>query len=297
LSSLASRCTTDESDWHGLLMKIFVTSDLLWRSSTKGDRAVVEMSRWLKLQVQENDLLLLLGNAAETTDDFRDVLSLFHALPCAKSAILGNREAWSRTEASSWDKRNAMVHILRGMGFSHLEDQPMQFGSLGVCGAMGWYDYSLRDDIEVPLSAYQNKIFPGHALPSWNDALYAKWGQTDETVTQNQIDLLRQHLDSLSACKYVIACLHHLPHKDLLLGPRFLMPKLVRYANAFQGSQRFHDLFSHYPNIRWAFCGHIQNGKRITASHIRYASVGSTAEKKELLILEGDKLTVRFFAP
>lgn len=276
-------------------MRVFITSDLLWHANTRGDRATLELSRWLKEQAVSSDVLMILGNTAEGPDDFRDVLSLFSGVECTRLALCGNREIWSRTETLSSDKKAAMSHIMGTMGFRHLEDEPFVNGSLGICGVMGWYDYSLRDDIEVPLTAYQNKIFPGHTLPSWNDALYAKWGLPDEVITQQQLDRLQRQLTTLSECKYVLVGIHHLPTRELLQGPRFLMPKLVRYASAFQGSQRFQELLETFPNVRWTFCGHIQNSKKVTQGHVRYVSVGSTPERKEVLILEGDKLTIRYF--
>lgn len=277
-------------------MKVFVTGDLLWHSSTRGDRAVVEMSRWLKDEVRPEDVFLSLGNMAESPDDFREILSLFHGLHCRKLALCGNREIWTRTDTPSHEKKAAMAHIMGTMGFGHLEDEPFCVGSLGICGVMGWYDYSMRDDIEVPLSAYQNKTFPGHSLPSWNDALYAKWGISDEAVTQLQVERLERHLKALHSCHHILVGTHHLATRELLVGPRFLMPKVVRYANAFQGSQRFHQVLCAHPNVRWVFCGHIQHSKRVNVDHIRYASLGSTAERKEVLVLEGDRLTIRYFA-
>jgi len=276
-------------------MRVFATSDLHLGTDRRGDRAVRALVRYLQDIGTPKDVLMILGDLGTSNSDIARCLNYFASFPGNKLAVAGNHDIWVTPEEGqdSTDQYRQLAQICQQQGFTLLDQESAVVNDIGFIGTMGWYDYSFRDLPGVPLEAYRDKIFPGESKPCWTDARLVRWSFSDEVVVEQQLHYLQGQLDRLEG-KQVVVGMHHVPTKSLLWHPRRVVPAKWRFRNAFLGNRRFEKLFTEYADrIAYVLCGHIHSRSSTIIQGIPYASIGSTYEKKELVILGPGKRTTR----
>jgi 3',5'-cyclic AMP phosphodiesterase CpdA len=276
---------------------MFFASDLHYGVDPAGDAAVRSLAGYLRApRAGKDDLLILVGDLASDDATLRDCLALFRAFPGRKFAVAGNHDVWTEIEPSSWTRYRRLSRFFRIAGFHPLEDEPAVVGDgIGIAGSMGWYDYSFRDpQLRIPYAAYRAKTYPGQSGPIWNDALCVRWGMPDEEMTTWQVEKLDRHLADLAGCKEKILAIHHVPTKRLLYHPRWMVPRDVRFANAFLGSERFARVAcAHGAGL--VVNGHIHLAGTTFISGTQFASIGGDYGKKQLIIRKDGRLSRRMF--
>jgi len=272
---------------------IYVASDLHYDAqhpSFQGNVAVRRMAARLNANGTSQDLFCLAGDLGADETSMHECLNLFDGFAGQKCAVAGNHDIWVDPGQDSWEKFQASSKIFRKHGFHALEDEPLRWHGWGVAGTMGWYDYSFGDDPEIPLDAYRAKVFPEVGSAMWSDAAHVHWNLSDEEATLLFARKLAAHLQKLADEKQVLVITHHLPTKDLLFHPRWMVPRQWRFLNAFLGSEQFGHVIDAHANIRCAISGHIHLAREIRSEQTLFATAGSDYDNKDLLQYDGFKL-------
>jgi putative phosphoesterase len=266
----------------------YITSDLHYSLDRQGDAATRALADAANRLGTPEDVLCLAGDIGADQDSIEACLELFAAFPGAKCAVAGNHDIWSEAGEDSWSRLNRLSDIFRLHGFHALEDGPFVNQDWGICGTMGWYDYSFRDDINVPDEAYRTKIYPGSG-DMWGDALHVNWPYTDEEVCNGLVRKLKADLAGLKT-ERVFVVMHHLPLKSLLVHPRILVPRNWRFLNTFLGSEEFGRILRADPRVRCVASGHIHLNRTKRLGDQLYLTVGSNYERKQLVAYDGKNI-------
>ncbi len=276
-------------------MRMFFASDLHYGVDPEGDAAVRALAgHLLPPRAGRDDVLVLVGDLAKDDATVRECLALFAPFPGRKFAVAGNHDVWV-VGGSSWTRYRRLSRLFRAAGFHPLEDEPAVVDGVGFAGSMGWYDYSFRDaDLRIPYAAYRAKTYPGKTMPIWNDAHLVSWGMPDEEVTAWQAERLARHLASLDGCGEKVLAIHHVPTKRLLYHPRWLVPREIRFANAFLGAERFADLACAH-GVDLVVNGHIHMAGTADVGRTRFASIGGDYGVKQLIVREDGRMLRKTF--
>lgn len=273
-------------------MTIFAASDLHYGSRRAGDRAVRALADEVGA-ASEDDVLLLGGDLAEGEAKLRECLALFERFRGPRLAIPGNHDIWVEgDETSSWARYERLPRVFREHGFTALEDGPFAHGGVTYVGALGWYDYSFRDDLGIPDEAYESKIYPGMTHSLWRDATRARWGESDRAFCDRQVERLAASLAAAPADRPIVALVHHVPTKALLVHPRALVPRFFRFVNAFLGSERLGDLLARDPRVRLVVSGHIHRRGLARKRDATFVSIGGDYRRKELVRLAVEPIAI-----
>lgn len=280
--------------------RYYVTSDLHYGVSRRGDRATEALARYVV--EHPADGLLLGGDIAKGPSTLRACLRLFANFPGHKLAVPGNHDIWLDDDwnaASSWELHDEhLPQTFAEEGFHPLHLRPYTMGDLAFVGSMGWYDYSFRDDIDVAYHCYETKTPPWAPMPIWSDARYARWPVDDPTLTAQLVERLKAQLRAVSRASQIVGLVHHVIDKSLLIHPRSRVPPEWRFANAFLGSNQLGDTFRAHANVTQVFCGHIHMEREATLDHLRCTTVGGSYRDKQLLLATPTAvLEKRMFVP
>ncbi len=269
-------------------MRIFIASDLHLGVSAQGDKSFRSLAKYVNEHGTEDDVLMILGDIGIDDVFVQKALQHFQDFRGKKLAIAGNHDVWVAQKRDTSSLRyHRQSAIFRFNGFHPLEDEPIVFGDIGFAGAMGWHDRTFRDEIGIPDVNYELKTFPKGEV--WLDAHRVNWPYTDKEVVEMQLERLHAQLEALKASGVtrMIVGMHHVPTKELLFHPRWLLSKKMRFFNTFLGSQRFGTLLEADRSIpKLVFCGHIHRSANVIKPNIRYHSVGGSYASKQLIILD-----------
>jgi predicted phosphohydrolase len=271
-----------------LKMKVFIASDLHYGVGEKGDGSVRALAKHVCDRGGEDDVLLLGGDLATDDAHIRSCLALFSGFSGKRAAIAGNHDVWMEDGRNSLERYKGLPTLFRAGGFHPLEEEPFIVDGVGFAGTMGWYDLTFRDEgISVPLEAYRKKVYPGPESAVWGDAIHARWGCTDEEVAEWQRSRLEHQLKQLAGTRETIVLTHHVPTKNLLVQPRFLVPKMWRFLNAFLGSERLGETVRRLAPESLVVNGHIHRSGSSRKGPTSFISIGGDYDEKQLVIKEG----------
>lgn len=265
-------------------LEFFVASDLHYGVSREGDGNVEALAR--HVCERGAGALLLGGDLAHDAASLDACLALFRDFAGPKLAVPGNHDVWTTygVGADSWSlHEDWLPDAFERHGVVPLHQRPHTVQGVGFVGSMGWYDYSFRDDIGIEIEHYRAKTLPGTSRPIWNDARFANFPHDDEALTALLDERLGAQLAATAGCRAVVALVHHVVMKDLLIHPRWMIPTHWRFANAFLGSERLGDRLRAAPAVTQVFCGHIHHAKTIAVGRQGYTTVGGDYRGKQLL--------------
>ncbi len=123
-------------------MRIVVTADTHFHAQWQSElaRTVQEIADL------RPDCVIHAGDVGETVDSFARMLDLLRLLHCPCLVLPGNHDLWSNLGVNS---EALWAEILPRLTQEHemiwLEDTIWTQAGLGVCGTIGWYDYTGRD--------------------------------------------------------------------------------------------------------------------------------------------------------
>lgn len=273
--------------------ELLVTADLHYGARAVGDRAVEALADHVRKS--EASALVIAGDIATSPAAIERCLELFDGFRGFKAALPGNHDLWTSPDGpGSWElHEHILPEIFERHGFHPLHLRPATVDRVALVGTMGWYDYSFRDDIGIPLDAYRTKIYPGEPFPLWRDADKARLSLEDEELTRLLADRLEEALGSLAKGSRAVGVMHHLATRKLLVHPRAVVPRRWRFANAFLGSEVFSRVFARHQSVRQIFCGHAHYNRAYHTGTQRYAVIGSTYLKKQLVRTTSDRIEER----
>jgi hypothetical protein len=221
--------------------------------------------------------------------------------------VAGNHELWTHGDDSYAIFSEQLPRRVRDLGWHWLETDPFIADDVAIVGSVGWYDYSFAlPSLGIPHRFYAEKISPGAAerysqyarlfeiaddIPTvareltarWNDGKFVKLHRTDEAFVQEILDRLANQLTALSDKRRVVACIHHLPFRELLPPPHSAQ---WDFAKAFLGSERIGQLLLKFPNIHDVFCGHSHLPMTANIDYLNAVNIGSGYRWKTYEVLE-----------
>jgi predicted phosphohydrolase len=236
-------------------MRIVATADLHYhqRWSEALRHLVAEVRR------EEPDCLIVAGDAGHPLSRFEQGLTLFSALKCRKVALAGNHDVWSGEQSSQvlWD--HLLEEAAHRAGFAWLDRENVRLGSLGICGTIGWYDYSARDP-DLVLQARDYYINKGMFN---NDGNYVDWEQTDPGFAASVLTAFARRLDALcqdERVTQVLVATHIPPFEENLVRKPGDVAWNIR--NAYTGNLTLGRRIVRCPKVTHVVSGHTHRGGR-----------------------------------
>jgi len=240
-----------------------------------------------QIQRERPDCLVLAGDIGHPLANFQRALSLFAGLSCPKLALAGNHDVWSGDHASQllWDR--LLEQAARQAGFFWLDRETFHLGSLGICGTLGWYDYSARD-LSVPLLPRDYYINKGMFN---NDGNYVDWDATDEEFAAQELQAFAARLDKLCrdpTITQILVATHVPPFAENL---EYRPDDLAwSFGNAYFGNLTLGRAIVRCPKVTHVVSGHTHRGgvwsiavpHGIVESHV----VGSDYGRPAYVVLE-----------
>lgn len=267
-------------------MKVAFTSDL-HVDVTQRNR---ELLRYLaeELSVIEPDVFVIAGDVSPGLNDLESTLKAFSSLSCEKLFVAGNHDVWSLPlpETNKRDtkvkyEREIMSAVQRG-GFTYLRDRGKMIDGVAFAGAMGWFDYSLRNrelDSVIVQSEYERGRFKNLR---WNDFVHTDWQglctESDDSkkvpaghVARWMTDSISAQIESLlpSSPQKVVVCTHFLPTPRLI---RFSHDPYLDFSCAYLGSEGMENLIGSFPQISHWIAGHIHIKRSLEWSGVYFCT-------------------------
>lgn len=285
-------------------MRLLITADLHYnhpRSKAAAEELIDQMN------AAGGDVLVLAGDTAVADGDWLEACLSRFKFPGPKLFVAGNHELWTGGDDSYALFSSDLPRRVRAVGWHWLETEPFVAGDVAVVGSVGWYDYSFAAPaLGIPARFYAAKISPGAALRSsqfaslfeppedisplarevvarWNDGRYVKLHRSDTDFLQEILDRLGNQLMALRDKRKIVACVHHLPFRELLPPPHSAQ---WDFAKAFLGSERIGRLLLALPNVRDVFCGHSHLAASARIGEINAVNIGSGYRLKKYSVLD-----------
>jgi predicted phosphodiesterase len=274
-------------------MRLLITADLHYnhpRSKAPADDLIDRMNQ------TGGDVLIVVGDTAVADGDHLEKCLSRFRFSGPKLFVAGNHELWTLGRDSYEIYTHDLPRRVRELGWKWLEDEPFVADHFAIIGSIGWYDYSFAaQSLGIPRRFYQAKISPGAAkrfsrfaplfestedispaaaevIARWNDGKFIKLHRDDDAFAAELLDRLEGQLTALSNKKRVVACVHHLPFRELLPPPHSTQ---WDFAKAFLGSDKLGHVLSSFDNVTDVFCGHSHLPMRATIGKINAVNIGS----------------------
>ena len=240
-----------------------------------------------QVQRERPDCLVLAGDLGHPLTNFQRALGLFSGLTCPKLALAGNHDVWSgeHDSQSLWD--HLLEQAAHQAGFVWLDREIFHLGSLGICGTLGWYDYSARD-MSVPLGLSDYYINKGMFN---NDGNYIDWEATDEQFAAQELAAFVERLGRLwndPAITQILVATHVPPFVENL--ERRPGDWAWSFGNAYFGNLTLGQAIVRCPKVTHVVSGHTHHGGvwSISAPHglVESRVVGSDYGRPAYVILE-----------
>jgi predicted phosphohydrolase len=234
-------------------MRIVVTADLhyhaLWART-------LERFAW-QIQDERPDCFILAGDVGHPLANFRRGLALFSDLTCPRLALAGNHDLWSGEHESQvlWD--HLLGDAAREAGFLWLDRENVRLGNLGICGTLGWYDYSAREPF-LPIEDWDYFVNKGMFD---NDGNYVDWDRTDQEFAALILGEFSARLAALcedTAISQVLVVTHVPPFRENLVHKPDNMT--WSFNNAFAGNLTLGQAIVRCPKVSHVVSGHTHAG-------------------------------------
>ena len=264
-------------------MRIVITADLHYRP-TERQRYLALVQR---IAAQQPDCLVVAGDVGHPLRLFRRGLELFETLRCPKMLVAGNHDLY-RSEHSSralWE--SILPQVAQHAGFVWLESQSLQLGDVGICGTMGWYDYSTSAaHLAVPADAYRLlKELVNH------DADYIDWPWSDRAMARYLQRGFDRRLAALAADPTVarILVVTHMPIFDEMI-PSYPQSEKWSLLRAYMGNLALGEVVRACPKVTHVISGHVHRSSawrlaRVTGSAIDCRVIGANGGVPDFVTL------------
>lgn len=236
-------------------MRVVITADLHYRPADR--------SRYLdlvqRIAEQQPDCLIVAGDVGHPLRLFQRGLELFASLHCPKFAIAGNHDLYRGEQSSRALWESLLPETAQRAGFGWLEDRAIQIGALGICGTMGWYDYSTSaPHLGLPAVSY-----PALKKLVNHDADYIDWPWSDRAMARYLLRGFDRRLALLQANPTVeqILVVTHMPIFDEMI-PSYPQSEKWSLLRAYMGHLAIGDSVRSCPKVTHVVSGHLHRGGR-----------------------------------
>ena len=236
-------------------MRILVAGDLHYQPTTRP--AYVEFAAWVRDQAP--DCFILAGDVGHPLRLFRRGLDLFAGLACHRLFIAGNHDLYCGEHDSRTLWQRILPQAVQDAGFTWLEATTCQLGDVGICGTLGWYDYSARAP-HLPFDATDYR----RLKPLFNhDADYINWPWSDRAMARYLARGFASRLAALEQNPTVdrIVVVTHMPIFPVAL-PDY--PESERYSvqRAFLGNFTLGETVRRAAKVSHVVSGHLHRSGR-----------------------------------
>ncbi len=234
-------------------MRVVVTSDLHYRPALR-PRYVELVRRIADLQP---DCLIVAGDVGHPLRLFRRGLDLFAGVACQKLFVPGNHDLYRAEHDSRSLWESILPEAATAAGFACLEERTVRLGRLGICGTMGWYDYSTRAaHLDLPASAY-----PALKAAVNHDADYVDWPWSDRTMARFLARRFGRRLATLDADPAIeqVVVVTHMPIFDAAV-PTYPQSDFWSLQRAYMGNLALGQTVCASPKVTHVVSGHIHRG-------------------------------------
>jgi predicted phosphohydrolase len=231
-------------------MRILVTADLHYKPAQRQDyvafaRAVEKLAP---------DCFVLGGDVGHPVRLFQRGLQLFSQLTCPRLLIAGNHDVYRGDYDSRTLWETQLPAVARAEGFVWLENTTWRLGSVGVCGTMGWYDYSARS-LHLP---FASEDYPHIKKLVNHDADYVDWPWSDRAMARFLARRFAERLAALEADPQVtqVVVVTHMPIFAPALPP-YPQSEIYSLQRAYLGNFTLGDLVRQYDKVTHVVSGHL----------------------------------------
>jgi predicted phosphohydrolase len=231
-------------------MRILITADLHYRPAERAAYVAFAES----VRAAEPDCFIVAGDVGHPLRLFRRALQLFRDLPCPKLLIAGNHDVYRGEYPSRelWEQQ--LPHVTRDEGFVWLEAERVVIGGLGICGTMGWYDYSSRAT-HLPYTHAEYRALKRHVS---HDADYVDWPWSDVAMARYLERGLIRRLNECEADPAVtqVLVVTHMPIVSLVVPDH---PDHTHWSvlRAYMGNFPLGELVLGYRKVTHIVSGHL----------------------------------------
>ncbi len=240
-----------------------------------------------KVAALEPDCFIVAGDIGHPLRLFQRGLQLFEELSCPRYVLSGNHDLY-RAELDSrhlWEQ--ALPAVAVSEGFRWLEEECFVAGEVGICGTMGWYDYSSAAG-HLDLDHHEYRLLK----PLVNhDADYIDWPWSDRAMARYLLRRFTGRLETLHAQDHVrnVLVITHMPIFAPAV-PDYADSEFWSLLQAYLGNFTLGDLVAQYPKVSHVISGHIHKPGRWTidtaTGPIEYHVVGSGADAPRSVVLD-----------
>jgi predicted phosphohydrolase len=231
-------------------IRILVTADLHYQPALRA--AYLSFARWVEDQAP--DCLILAGDVGHPLRLFQRGLQLFAGLRCPRLLIAGNHDVYRSDHSSRALWESYLPAAAREEGFTWLEDEAVRLGPVGICGTLGWYDYSTRAEY-LPFGAddyRQIKKLVNH------DADYVDWPWSDRAMARYLAKRFATRLANLEDDPGVqqIVVVTHMPIFAPAL-PDYPQSEIYSLQRAYLGNLTLDELVRRHSKVSHVVSGHL----------------------------------------
>lgn len=236
-------------------MRILITADLHYRPSER--EQFVAFSHWV--EAQQPDCFILAGDVGHPLRLFQRGLELFERLSCPRLLIAGNHDVYRGEYDSRTLWENMLPNAARTAGFVWLEETALQLGSVGICGTMGWYDYSSS----APHLPFVETDYRRMKRLVNHDADYVNWPWSDQAMARYLAKRFVGRLAALNSDPSVrsILVVTHMPIFDVAI-PQYPQSEVWSLLRAYMGNLTIGDRVQEHRKVRHVVSGHVHRRGR-----------------------------------
>ncbi|GIV67633.1 metallophosphoesterase family protein [Caldilinea sp.] len=236
-------------------MRIVITADLHYRPAHR--RRYLAFAE--RIAGQCPDCLILAGDLGHPLRLFRRALELFEPLSCLKLLVTGNHDLYCSEHDSRTLWESVLPAVIQDAGFLWLEEETVQLGDLGVCGTMGWYDYSTSE----PTLALPDAAYPLLKTLVNHDADYIDWPWSDRAMARYLARSFERRLADLEANPSIrrILVVTHMPIFDEAI-PSHPECERLSLLRAYMGNLALGEMVRSSAKVTHVVSGHLHRSGR-----------------------------------
>ena len=272
-------------------LRIAVTADLHYGITSSGTIAALVD----QIAAAQCDVVLIAGDIGEPDDNFRKALALFERLNIPRAIVAGNHDLWAGQYPSRhlWD--DVLPHLARRRGCCWLDADSHVLDGVGICGTIGWYDYSAKDPRLVD---YDDSRYACEKARYNCDAIRIDWPTSDREFAAEVLAAFTERLARLQndpVVKQIIVVTHVPPFAEQIIR-KPADDFFWNVNNAYFGNLALGRVIEQFGKVRLVVSGHTHVA--VDAVHpcsdtpgartIRAITVGSQYYQPRLEIIDVD---------
>ena len=243
-------------------LRIALTADL--HCGITSEKTIADLVE--RIAAEKCDLVLIAGDIGEPDRNFRAALRLFGGLDIPRALVAGNHDLWAGDYPSRYLWDDVLPHVAEQNGFVWLDAENIILAPFGICGTIGWYDYSAKDP---HLADYDNDRYAKEKAQFNYDAIKIDWPTSDRDFAAEVLAGFRARISALQKDRQIaqIAVLTHVPPFEEQIIRKPPDDFMWNVNNAYFGNLTLGREIQQYDKVRLVVSGHTHVGIDTRISH------------------------------